>query len=613
MPIEKRNQLYTYFETGDIPTADQFTNLIDSQINQQDDGISVTKQKDGTNSIGIENKSGTARLNISGDNETGSLVSLYQTSKATDFWLLQDTTRFSGERSGDTGSGTRYLESTLLSSESLEASRSVLLGGLNLTQNSQRFRESRLFIQSDGKVGLGSTRPTRKLQLDESSPNNLTGIRFTNTASLSYGWSTGHAHDSNEIKDGSFMIFEEGDETGKLAGAERLTVLRGGNVGINEAYPDTTLHVTRPVSDHNMPIDLREGTAIAVFGPMEENLALDSSGLQSRKGQLTDKGWFLGANTMNIQPLGGAILIHGDDGQLKTQRVIITEEGSFGIGTTAPVERIDIDGAIKIGTTENTAPVEGTIRWSGADFQGFDGSEWKSFTEGSQVWLEGEDSGTLYYNVDGTKVGIGTDSPSSTLHVVTESDLTIAGSSSDSIAASIQNTSYTNGSGISDVRVGLRIDCDAPWSTNHGPTNIGLYVADVTGQTYSNENFAAVLNGNVVIGDLTGAHLVGESGANVLAIQNGAAPTTPPDPSNTSGGIQLYSAVAGTDDTSIFHVMNGDGKVVTLYEGTALSTALDTTLSATTYGTAEKDAILNLRTRVSELEALLKSFGLLPE
>ena len=40
--IEPRSILKTFFETGDVPTQDQFSNLIDSYIHQTDDGLTLT-------------------------------------------------------------------------------------------------------------------------------------------------------------------------------------------------------------------------------------------------------------------------------------------------------------------------------------------------------------------------------------------------------------------------------------------------------------------------------------------------------------------------------------------------------------------------------------------
>lgn len=43
-----------------------------------------------------------------------------------------------------------------------------------------------------------------------------------------------------------------------------------------------------------------------------------------------------------------------------------------GIGTTNPQEQLDINGALKIGTT--TTSNAGTLRWTGTDFEGYNGS-----------------------------------------------------------------------------------------------------------------------------------------------------------------------------------------------------------------------------------------------
>ena len=46
----------------------------------------------------------------------------------------------------------------------------------------------------------------------------------------------------------------------------------------------------------------------------------------------------------------------------------------------AQSEKADIRGAMKISNSDSQNPVEGTIRWTGQDFEGFDGTEWKSLT-----------------------------------------------------------------------------------------------------------------------------------------------------------------------------------------------------------------------------------------
>jgi hypothetical protein len=44
-------------------------------------------------------------------------------------------------------------------------------------------------------------------------------------------------------------------------------------------------------------------------------------------------------------------------------------------------EKIEIEGSIRIGNHENTPPGPGTIRWTGSDFEGWNGSAWISLTQ----------------------------------------------------------------------------------------------------------------------------------------------------------------------------------------------------------------------------------------
>ena len=43
-------------------------------------------------------------------------------------------------------------------------------------------------------------------------------------------------------------------------------------------------------------------------------------------------------------------------------------------------EQLNVEGAIVISNSDSSTPVAGTIRWTGEDFQGFDGTQWRTFT-----------------------------------------------------------------------------------------------------------------------------------------------------------------------------------------------------------------------------------------
>jgi hypothetical protein len=53
-------------------------------------------------------------------------------------------------------------------------------------------------------------------------------------------------------------------------------------------------------------------------------------------------------------------------------------DGKVGIGTTNPSEALEVAGGVKVGNTTNANA--GTIRWTGADLEVYDGSSWKSLT-----------------------------------------------------------------------------------------------------------------------------------------------------------------------------------------------------------------------------------------
>jgi len=96
--------------------------------------------------------------------------------------------------------------------------------------------------------------------------------------------------------------------------------------------------------------------------------------------------------------------------------ITVLDTGNVGIGVLSPVEKLDVNGAVKLGNTANNNP--GTIRWTGSDFEGYDGASWNSLTMGSggsdNDWVI--DGDNMYSGASGN-VGIGTDNPQYMLQV----------------------------------------------------------------------------------------------------------------------------------------------------------------------------------------------------
>ena len=80
------------------------------------------------------------------------------------------------------------------------------------------------------------------------------------------------------------------------------------------------------------------------------------------------------------------------DGGLGLNALSVFGNGYFqdnvGIGTVSPQAKLDVAGnvnvagKIKVGD-DSVSPTAGTIRWTGSDFEGYDGTQWVSFTLGS--------------------------------------------------------------------------------------------------------------------------------------------------------------------------------------------------------------------------------------
>ncbi len=589
MADETRNQLKTYFETGDIPTQDEFGNLIDSMINKTDDGITIIPDvSGGTTQVGINNTAPDCPLAIRSNNKNTALC-LTSFTPGSEFHIAVNPAP----------DGT------------------TVYNGLDINEGGAGLNTSRLFIKKGtGMVGVGTTNPEARMHLKDASIDSATTLKIENAEVLNgknsnaQAWQLGQIHDSGIAeRNGAFSIMEE---TTSDSLNERITILPGKNTGINHPTPTTVLHVYGNPANDASRVQLLDATGIVTIGPSDGiNLVLDFNAIQARTGAPASNNSVIKekATALDLQPLGGELTVHtrvnGSDA-----KIIVKEDGKVGMGMLTPLEKLHLNGAVVVGSTSNTAPAEGTIRYNPLtrDLEGFVSGVWSSLTGigGAGGYWQTSGTGEIYYKYSGdavpTKVGIGNNDPATTLHV---SNLT-ATAATENIAALIENNAPTTASSDNVNRYALVINSTGQFSSAANAKDIGIYVRS-TGMPEGHQNAAAVLNGNVVVGNMS-SQLTGTGAQYVLAMQNGAVPEAAVGAADS--GIQVYSASRAGTATSTFHVMNGDSTVIRLYRQSTGMTAESTIVPKS--GDTDTDTLIsNLRTRIKELEQIMKNLGIL--
>lgn len=138
------------------------------------------------------------------------------------------------------------------------------------------------------------------------------------------------------------------------------------NVGIGTGTPLARLHISSTTSN---PLIINGGANM--FFTLSEN-AINRGYIGSFSGNAEDVdfGTYSGNFTGKVHLTTGGNI----------PRLTVGATGNVGIGTQNPTEKLDINGALRIGNTSSTLP--GTIRFNTAnnDFEGYDGTRWRSLT-----------------------------------------------------------------------------------------------------------------------------------------------------------------------------------------------------------------------------------------
>ncbi len=206
----------------------------------------------------------------------------------------------------------------------------------------------------------------------------------------------------------------------------------------------------------------------------------------------------------------------------------------IGIGVSTPSQRLDVIGGIQFGDTSDAEA--GVIRWTGTEFQAYNGTDWNAFGiyGGGSLWsLAGSD---IYYSLG--KVGIGIAAPQNELNVVGEANIT----GNLTVGGNITFEGALTAGNISGSGAVLNEQ-----TSSINPTLVPSKGADTYGLGYGSESLHLIA-GSVDMLEITSSLITGKgnitaSGYNITADYIGVGTTTPSQRLHVEGNANVTGSV----------------------------------------------------------------------
>jgi len=286
----------------------------------------------------------------------------------------------------------------------------------------------RLFINSSGNVGIGTTSPQNNLHIEGDAPT--LRLSDSNSSSTSTVSSTIQFWDRNNTARAGYLGYptttnpdfaikneiSNGDVWIAAGDVERMRITSAGNVGIGTTSPDDGVHIYGAGNGKGLKIEATSGnyeSAVLKLYPKSPNADERNWSIAAYKDSSDD----LSFSSSNVKG--------GDPYSSGTTRMLIEGiTGNVGIGTTSPDRNLHVKGS-----TFGAAHIEGTtgdafLEFTTANNNAFIGVDDSlnvlkinnTNTLGAAVHLAVRDNGWL---------GIGTDNPQDMLHLKSTGDVQI--------------------------------------------------------------------------------------------------------------------------------------------------------------------------------------------
>jgi hypothetical protein len=223
----------------------------------------------------------------------------------------------------------------------------------------QQNNAERMRIDSSGNVGIGTSSPSSFYSLAD---NLVVGTGTGGNGMTIYSGSADSGYIGfNDTVSASMQGFIQYNHSGDYMafapnGTEKMRIASSGNVGIGTSSTNNALRVVASASQATT-----DG-AVVLKNEMNngfETLKLETNGgrdsiLSFRSTGTNSYWWGMGIDNSD----GGKFKMGADNLLGVNNRLVITQSGNVGIGTTSPIEALDVDGAIVSGNSSK--PINAT-------------------------------------------------------------------------------------------------------------------------------------------------------------------------------------------------------------------------------------------------------------